>query len=71
MSDNLDVVAAELAAARRQLRAARRTAAGFIKGRAVQGDLLAGYIDELLDAADDRLTAANIFATTELSDPPL
>ncbi len=68
MSDNLDAVAAGRAAARRQLRAARRTAAGFIKGRAVQGDKLAGYIDELLDAADDRVTAAKILATTELSD---
>ena len=66
MSD-LDGVAAELAAARAEVHEVLQMAGTWARGRAAD-DPLARHIAECLDSATDRLTAANIAATTAVQE---
>ncbi len=61
MGNELDVVANELAGARRELREAQEAAVIYLRGLALADrDPVAADLVACVDAAMDRLTAANI-----------
>lgn len=67
MSD-LDSVADELAAARRDLNRTLVVASSYVAARAAAGDALAAEINAMVDAAFDRLTLANIAGHTMMEE---
>jgi hypothetical protein len=65
MTDDLDAVAAELAAARRELRDAMSACADYVEWKAAD-DTLAAELTRRVKAAHDRLTAADIAGKTAI-----
>ena len=62
---DLDAAAAELAAAKRQLRLALVLAAGYVEAAAAEGDPTAVVLNRHICDSFDRVTVANILGTTE------
>ncbi len=65
---DLDSVAAELAAARKQLQFALILAAGYVEAAAAEGDATAAALNRLLCDAFDRVAVSNILGTTVMEE---
>ena len=65
---DLEAIAAELTAARREVKVALTLAALYTEQRAREGDVEAAKLAPMITRAFDRLVAANIVGATVLAD---